>query len=213
MVTPFDPMPPIRPAPATADPSAVVAGFALDHYLFGRIVAIGAADPRRSLTEALGLTRTALARLIGRHLPEHRPLLDALPAEAGPGTDAVEEPDYRAYLLQHRAGDAEEEEWLAAIVARRSQYPNHLWQDMGFASRNDLSAMFRRHFPELVRRNSGDMKWKKFIYRELCRIEGVVICKSPNCETCSDFGHCFGGEAGEPLQVLAQLAHPKPESR
>jgi nitrogen fixation protein NifQ len=102
--------------------------------------------------------------------------------------------------LDHRRGDAEEEAWLAAIVARRSLGTNHLWQDMGFADRLELNAMFRRHFPALVALNAGDMKWKKFFYRQLCAREGFLLCKSPNCETCDDYAACFDGEPGEALR-------------
>lgn len=178
---------------------------ALDRHLYGRIVGFATSVSDRPLTEALGLSQTALAALIGRFLPHRLDWLAALPEEAGPGADAIEEPDIRDYLLECRAGDDDAETWAAAIVARRSRRPNHLWQDMGFADRGELNQFLRRHFPELVRRNSRDMKWKKFLYRELCQREGVPICKSPTCDACCDFATCFGSEPGEPLQALARL--------
>ncbi len=199
-------------SPVLLDPAAIVpvpagpddgSGGDIDRHLFGRIVGFATNAP--ASTEALGLSRADLARLIAQYVPDQAPLLDRLPAGAGPGEDAVEEPDVRAYLLECRAGRGEAEAWLAAIVARRCQQPNHLWQDMGFAHRGELNAMFCRHFPELVRRNARDMKWKKFLYRELCARDGMLICKSPVCDTCSDFAHCFGGEDGEPLDSLAAL--------
>ena len=179
-----------------------------DRALFGRIVALAATDTARPVTETLGLVRGDLARLLARHVPERLALLDALPADGDPGEDAIEEPDFRAYMLECRAGAGEEEVWLAAIVARRSQSANHLWQDLGLAHRGELNALLRRHFPELVRRNARDMKWKKFIYRALCEREGALICKSPNCETCCDFAACFGDEDGAPLEALARLGRP-----
>ncbi len=185
-------------------------GEQLDRLLFGRILALAALDPERPPTHALGLGRNAIAALIGRYAPDRAPLISALPdatGDDGTGDDAIEEEDLRAFLLDHRARSAEEEEWLAAIVARRSLEPNHLWQDMGFANRQELNALFRRHFPELVRRNSADMKWKKFFYRSLCEREGLTLCKSPNCEVCDDFAACFGGEDGDPLSALARVAH------
>ena len=169
----------------------------LDPHLFGRIVDLAARDAR-PLTQALGLERAALTRLIEKHLPERAALL-ADPAD-GTGEDALEEEDLRALLLEHRASDAEEPVWLAAIVARRSLEPNHLWQDLGFASRDELGAMFRRHFPSLVALNSGDMKWKKFFYRQLCSREGFLLCKAPHCEKCDDHAACFDGEKGAPLR-------------
>lgn len=176
----------------------------LDRLLFGRILALAAQDAARPLTHALGLGRDALAALIERHAPDHAHRLPGLPDDSG--EEAIEEGDLRAFLLDHRARGAEEEVWLAAIVARRSLEPNHLWQDMGFASRRELNAMFRRHFPALVARNSADMKWKKFFYRQLCEREGMLLCKSPNCEVCEDFEACFGGEEGDPLSALARAA-------
>jgi nitrogen fixation protein NifQ len=197
-----------RQTPRSPGPAAGGAGDGTDRRLFGRIVGF-ATNPTSSdipATEALGLTRPALARLIDRFVPEAAGLLDRLPADAGPGEDAIEEPDVRAYLLECRAGADEAEAWAAAIVARRGRAPNHLWQDMGFADRGELNLFLRRHFPELVRRNARDMKWKKFLYRELCQREGVLICKSPVCDACSDFAACFGPEEGAPLDALARLS-------
>ena len=175
----------------------------LDRHLFGRIVDLAARDPR-PLTGALGLGRTDLARLLAKHLPERAHLLDGLPDDRG--EDAIEEEDMRGLLLDHRARGVEEEAWLAAIVARRSLEPNHLWQDMGFADRGELGAMFRRHFPSLVALNSGDMRWKKFFYRQLCEREGFLLCKAPHCERCEDHHACFDGEKGAPLNPPPPLS-------
>lgn len=182
-------------------------GLPSDRLLFGRILDL--AGPDRPPTAVLGLTRDTLAVLIRRHAPERAGLLDGLPDEASGerGEDAIEEADLRDLLLDHRAGRGEEEEWLAAIVARRSLAPNHLWQDMGFANRRELNAMFRRHFPTLIDLNAGDMKWKKFFYRQLCEREGMMLCKSPNCEVCEDVELCFGEEDGDPLNALARMAN------
>lgn len=191
------------PAPAPLPPDALPEGAALDRYLFGLIVA-HAAGEERPLTQALGLPPAALKALLERHCPDAVRLLDG--AAEGSGEDAIEEEDLRALLVEHRAGVGEEEVWLAAIVARRSLASNHLWQDMGFTNRRELSAMFRRHFPALVALNAGDMKWKKFFYRQMCEREGMMLCKSPNCEVCEDFAACFGEEDGEPLSRLANLS-------
>ncbi|WP_431857762.1 nitrogen fixation protein NifQ [Azospirillum sp.] len=172
----------------------------LDRHLFGRIVDLAVHDPR-PLTQALGLGRADLTRLLGVHLPERGALLEGLDEDTG--EDALEEADLRALLLEHRAGDGPEPVWLATIVARRSLETNHLWQDMGFADRGELGAMFGRHFPSLVALNSGDMKWKKFFYRQLCAREGFLLCKSPHCERCDDYDACFDGEKGAPLRAAA----------
>jgi nitrogen fixation protein NifQ len=81
---------------------------------------------------------------------------------------------------------------------------------LGLADRGELNALFRRHFPSLVRSNRTDMKWKKFLYRQLCEREGIPVCKAPTCDACADHPLCFGPEAGEPLQALAALAPVRP---
>lgn len=191
---------PLQTVPAAESPvvSPVAEGVS-DTYLFTRILALAADEPR-PLTHATGLTRAVLERLAGRYVPSMGARVAALPDGDDTGEDTYEEPDLRAMILEHRAGRAEEEEWLAAIVARRCNAANHLWQDMGFAGRSDLGTLFRRHFPALVAANSGDMKWKKFFYRQLCQREGFLLCKSPNCDCCDDHDACFGGETGNPLK-------------
>lgn len=102
-------------------------------------------------------------------------------------------------LLEHRARADADSELLCHTIAMAALGDNHLWQDMGFASRKELSALMREHFPALVAKNVGDMKWKKFFYRQLCEAENVPICKSPVCDACADFDHCFGVEDASPL--------------
>ena len=176
-----------------------------DRRWFAAMVEIAAADSRRPLGHALGVAGGDLERLLSRFLPQ-RPELRARVGECpDPGPEALEEPDLRALLLECRAGRCDEVEgWLAAIIARRSQEANHLWQDLGLASRSELGLMLRHHFPELVRRNHRDMKWKKFFYRQLCQQAEILICKSPSCAVCSDHAQCF--EAPEPDAAL--LAAP-----
>lgn len=84
--------------------------------------------------------------------------------------------------------------WLAAAIATAAQRDNHLWQDMGLPSRRELSAILNQRFPALAALNVGDMKWKKFFYRQLCQRAGVPICKSPHCADCVDRRICFAPE-------------------
>ncbi|MDO6385373.1 nitrogen fixation protein NifQ [Uliginosibacterium sp. 31-12] len=97
-------------------------------------------------------------------------------------------------LLDHAAPLDQMGIWLAATIATAAQRDNHLWQDMGLPSRRELSAVLRQRFPTLATLNVGDMKWKKFFYRQLCGRAGVPICKSPNCADCIDHAICFGPE-------------------
>jgi nitrogen fixation protein NifQ len=98
-------------------------------------------------------------------------------------------------LLEHRISAREQESWLAYAIATAAMGENHLWQDMGLPSRKVLSDLMRAHFPTLAATNTGDMKWKKFFYRQLCERAGVPICKSPHCAECCDYRVCFGTES------------------
>ncbi len=165
---------------------------AFDRHLFACILAAGMAEAPCPLTEAVGLTRSELRELLATHFPMAVGLVEALPE--GRGSDAVEEGDLRDLLLRHGSSGSREERWLAAMVARRSLRPNHLWQDLGLTSRKDLSGLLHRHFRPLAEKNLRDMKWKKFFYRQMCEAEGIMICKSPVCDLCTDFHICFGPE-------------------
>lgn len=111
---------------------------------------------------------------------------------------ADEVADVQALLLDHLdlcAGARVQGQAIAEAVALACLGDNHLWQDLRLASRAELSALMRRWFPGLVARNHADMKWKKFLYRQLCEREQILICKSPSCAVCTDYGACFGPEA------------------
>lgn len=97
-------------------------------------------------------------------------------------------------LLAHAAPADRMAKWLAAAIATAAQRDNHLWQDLGLPSRAALNDILHLRFPTLATQNVGDMKWKKFFYRQLCERAGVPICKSPNCLDCVDHALCFGPE-------------------
>lgn len=118
---------------------------------------------------------------------------------AGGGEAWDEYADLVALLDAHRAEDSEALVWLCHAIATASLRNNHLWQDLGLPSRKLLSQLMMENFPSLAARNVGDMKWKKFFYRQLCEQAQVLICKSPNCAVCDDYRVCFGPEEGAPL--------------
>ena len=80
---------------------------------------------------------------------------------------------------------------LVARMAMASMGRNHLWEDLGLRSRDELNALMQRHFPRLKAMNSGNLGWKKFIGRLLCERAEVLICKSPHCEACDEYALCF----------------------
>lgn len=181
-------------------------GDAFDRHVFACAIAAGAAEPDRRLTDALGLSMQSLAAMLEAYFPVTGPaLLSGLTPMTGRGADALEEPDLRELLLENRSRGVIEEKWLAAIIARRSLLPDHLWQDLGLFNRSDLGRLLHRHFEPLARRNVRDMKWKKFFYRELCLRDNILVCKAPVCDICADFVTCFASE-DEPIAKLAQVS-------
>jgi nitrogen fixation protein NifQ len=174
-------------------------GDAFDRHVLACLIAAARAETAASgapLNHGLGLTPGDTAALIGLVFPHATGLNALLSCDGGSGPEAIEEEDLRDLLLDHQTLGGEPEAWLAAIVARRSLRPNHLWQDLGLVNRGELSRLLNRHFSPLAGRNTKNMKWKKFFYRELCQREGVVVCKSPHCEACEDYALCFGPEDG-----------------
>jgi nitrogen fixation protein NifQ len=189
-------------------------GDPFDRHLFACAIRTVLSDGSAPLARGLGLSSESLAALIGRHFPDAPGLLAGLSVEIHDDLPlSPEEPDLRALILENRRGALVEEEWLAHILARRSLGANHLWQDLGLTGRADLSALMRRHFPALADLNSRDMKWKKFLYRELCQREGIMICKSPNCDVCVDYSLCFGAEEGRPLADGTALSQTRQDGR
>jgi nitrogen fixation protein NifQ len=107
-----------------------------------------------------------------------------------------EHEDLRNLYLEHTAPGISQQtaEWVADILVAGCMGGDHLWQDMGFWSRNDLSAIIRFAFAPLADKNTQDMKWKKFFYKQLCVREGVYACRAPSCQVCVDYVNCFGPE-------------------
>ena len=100
----------------------------------------------------------------------------------------------RELLLEHRAGVDDSEYLIADIVAAACMGGDHLWRDLGLASRTELSGLLTRNFPSLASANNRDMKWKKFFYKQLCEQGGGYVCRAPSCEQCSTYSDCFGPE-------------------
>jgi len=107
-----------------------------------------------------------------------------------------EHEDLRGLFLEHPVDglDTQTIEWVADILVAGCMGGDHLWQDMGLWSRNDLSALIRYAFAPLADKNTQDMKWKKFFYKQLCVREGVYACRAPSCQVCKDYANCFGPE-------------------
>lgn len=105
-----------------------------------------------------------------------------------------EQDDLLVLLMEHRAGRYIGELWLADIMVASCMGSDHLWEDLGVWSRPQLTSLLQRNFPSLANKNTDDMKWKKFLYKQLCEKHGSYVCRAPSCEACVDYGDCFGPE-------------------
>lgn len=156
------------------------------------VIALAAQRPAPYDVAAAGLDACALAALQRRYFPDL-----AWPLDAGVAGQEIERSaddefaDLVALLMEYRGFPGEESEWLAHAIATACMGANHLWQDLGLPGRKELSLLMQHHFPALAARNRGDMRWKKFLYRELCERAEVRLCKAPSCAECSDFRQCF----------------------
>lgn len=105
--------------------------------------------------------------------------------------------DLMSLLREHAdpaAGPSTDRDRVVWAIACGSLGDEHLWQDLRLPSRRELSALIEHWFPTLAARNTGNMKWKKFFYKQLCLREELLICKAPSCGVCSDYSLCFGSE-------------------
>ncbi len=146
------------------------------------------------MPEDFGLGEEIFRQMLAMHFPGLDPCSLNTPNRNADEQRYDEREEVYKLLSAHRAGRSESERWMAAIVAIACQGMDHLWQDMGLWSRAQLSELLMRNFPVLASKNVNNMKWKKFIYKQLCITEGIYTCRAPSCEVCADYANCFGSE-------------------
>lgn len=166
-----------------------------DAHVFASILAVAAAEGGM-VNERAGLRADDLALLIARWFPAARHLLLLWRPRNSHAEDA-EIAMVRDLLAANCSTPGEDGRWLAAMVARRALESNHLWEDLGLRDRSELSRLLTRHFAPLAARNTRNMRWKRFFYRQLCEDDGFLMCATPVCTDCHDFDLCFGEESGE----------------
>jgi nitrogen fixation protein NifQ len=117
------------------------------------------------------------------------------PSAKAPDFSRMLEKDDLVGLLKHFSKpDTLETDWIIGMIVAGCLGSDHLWQDLGLWSRLQLSALLQYNFPELAAKNDKDMKWKKFLYKQLCEAEGLYLCRAPSCDVCIDYSHCYGPE-------------------
>jgi len=145
-----------------------------------------------ALPDYLGLGAGPFHALRTRYFPA----ID-LPGQAISGRKSdfsrmLEKDDLVELLRQYAV--TEDSEWIIAILVAGSLGSDHLWQDLGLWDRGQLTAMLEYNFPELAAKNNKNMKWKKFLYKQLCESEGLYLCRVPSCDLCVDYNKCYGSE-------------------
>ncbi|BCU05489.1 nitrogen fixation protein NifQ [Allochromatium tepidum] len=137
----------------------------------------------------LGLDQADFKRLMAHHFPGVSPDVLGSCDGASPllGNRLEEREELIELLLTHRAGRSPSETWMARVVASGCLADDHLWHDLGLWNRAELTELMRRNFPELAVRNVQDMKWKRFLYKQLCESEGIYVCRAPSCGVCVDY--------------------------
>lgn len=175
-----------------------------DAHVLASMLALAIAETKAggvSLSEGTGLSLATLTGLMSAAFPHALPLLVQHGDCAELSIPEVSIPDdercLRELLTRSTTHRTPFQLHLAALVARRAMRPNHLWQDCGLRNRGELCDLMSRHFAPIATRNVNNMKWKKFLYRMICRDEGFRLCTAPSCAECDDFSGCFGDESGE----------------
>jgi nitrogen fixation protein NifQ len=169
-----------------------------DRHLFACLLTV-AASSSCDLSEGLGLDKAELAALLDHYFPTVAPAWLAPPPAAPAATCPEADAGIITLLSEHLPIDANgrtplASRWLVRILATRAAYPGHLWRAMGLFARPELTAAIRRHLPALAAANNQGMRWKRFLFKQLCERNGGTMCKSPDCGVCSDYALCFGGE-------------------
>ena len=167
-------------------------GLCNDHILAcmlaSQLVGDGCMPPR------LGLSTADYENMMQLHFPGAELPLSYMAELAMDAQRYPEQDELRSLLLAYRADPSQEAEWMAQIVVFGCMGGDHLWQDLGLWSRKDLTRLMQQNFAQLAAKNDRDMKWKKFLYKQLCQAEGIYVCRSPSCEVCPDYAACFGPE-------------------
>ena len=146
------------------------------------------------LPDYLGLEPEQFSILCNRLFPDSLIPELALSGSQLDYTRMLEKDDLVNLLLSFSTKKAQENRWIIELVVSACLGNDHLWQDIGFWQRAELSQFLNYNFPRLAERNNKDMKWKKFLYKQLCEAEGIYLCRAPSCDVCTDDDVCFGPE-------------------
>jgi len=142
----------------------------------------------------LGLGADGFAAMCAYHFPGPAWPGKATGSAAWNSDSMPEYNELRQLFTDYQAPRLSEQPWWIDLLIIGCGGHEHMWRDMGLFERDDLSRLLHENFPQLAARNSRDMKWKKFLYKQLCEREGIIACPAPTCDACSHFSDCFAPE-------------------
>ncbi|WP_024953470.1 nitrogen fixation protein NifQ [Sulfurospirillum arcachonense] len=87
-------------------------------------------------------------------------------------------------FLQRYAKDEKALHEVAPRLAEVSLEMNHLYEDLGLKSREQMRGYMQKHFPILHKRKPKNMLWKKFIFESI----GESV---PCCSSCENQDNCW----------------------
>ncbi len=168
-----------------------------DRHLFACLLAVASQDPWETGI-ALGLKDHELARIISDYFPQADPSLLKKNTESTTAPPLEGNNEVLAILLSHVPKPFCKNHstglMLAHILATRAVLPGHLWVAMGLFERSQLTKAIQRHLPSLAAANHQNMRWKRYLFKQVCESNGGVMCKAPNCGECSDYATCFADD-------------------
>lgn len=143
----------------------------------------------------LGLPQPALLAVVEHCFPELG-ALESMSQQQYAAIVATVPDEFRALaalLLAHRSSDIDPQraDWLAHAIAAASLGSRHLWQDLGLTGRDAVCSLLERYFQPLYRRNTRNLKWKRFLFAELGALQGKHGLQPPKCHDCNEFPVCF----------------------
>ena len=169
-----------------------------DRHLFACLLSVAITEPYETAA-ALGLDDSDVTSLLMLCFPEIN--LQAFDRHAFPVTESppASNDEVLSLLYSHVPAGLGFNALivsccLARILAARAAFPGHLWVAMGLTERSQLTAAIRRHLPSLAEANNQNMRWKRYLYKQVCDLNGGTMCKAPNCGVCSDYSLCFAAE-------------------
>lgn len=143
----------------------------------------------------LGLPQNELLRMVAQCFPELPPQEPMTVSQYALVQESVPAHfhDLVGLLLAHSTHKtvAPQARWLAHAVAAGCFGAQHLWADLELDGRESVSELLREHFVLLHSANTGNLRWKRFLFTKLGHALGLQDMRPPKCHQCDHFAQCY----------------------